>query len=253
VFEPGDDRPGAPAALVVNQAAARRYWPGTDPVGQSAVLEGTTFTVVGVVGDVRNQGLASAPEPAVYLPYGLAPRRSTQLFVRTAGNPAAAATAVRQAIHAVDPLQPIAEVRTLESALSETVAQPRFFTLLLTLFGGVAVFLAALGLYGVIAYTVTLRTTEIGIRMALGARARDVVRMVVRRSAWPTGAGIVAGALAALPLSRLMASMLFEVRPADPVTYGAAALLLGTVALVASWLPARRAARIEPTQALRAN
>ncbi|WP_420130058.1 ABC transporter permease [Longimicrobium sp.] len=253
VFEPADDRADAPAVMMINQAAARRYWGGADPVGQTVTLQGIPLTVIGVVGDVRNEGLASAAEPAVYFSYGLAPRRSTQLFIRTAGDPEAAASAVRQAIHAVDPQQPIAEVRTLQSALSETVAQPRFFTLLLTIFGSVAVFLAALGLYGVVAYSVTRRTTEIGIRMALGARARDVVQMVVRRSVWPTAAGIVAGAFAAMLLARLMASMLFEVRPADPVTFGAAALLLASVAVVASWLPARRAARIEPTQALRGN
>jgi putative ABC transport system permease protein len=160
---------------------------------------------------------------------------------------------VRQAIHAVDAQQPIAEVRTLDSALSETVAQPRFFTLLLTIFGSVAVFLAALGLYGVVAYSVTRRQTEIGIRMALGARARDVVGMVVRNSVWPTAAGILAGAFAALLLGRAMASMLFEVRPADPMTFAAAGLLLASVAVVASWLPARRASRIEPTRALRGN
>jgi putative ABC transport system permease protein len=253
VFTLNDDAPEAPAVLMINQAAARRYFPGTDPVGQTVTFSDMTFTVIGVVGNVRNEGLASAPEPAVYFPYGIAPRRSTQLFIRTTGDPGTVATAVRQAIHAVEPLQPIAEVRTLESAMSETVAQPRFFTLLLTIFGSVAVFLAALGLYGVVAYSVTRRTTEIGIRMALGARARDVVRMVVRNSVWPTAAGILAGAFAALLLGRLMASMLFEVRPADPATFGAAALLLAVVAVVASWLPARRAARIEPTQALRAN
>lgn len=253
VFERADDLPGSPRVLVINEAAARRYWPGADPVGQTVTLEAVPLTVVGVVGDVRNEGLASAPEPAVYFPYGIAPRRSTQLFIRTAGTPEAVAPAVRQAIHAVDPQQPIAEVRTLRSVLSETVAQPRFFTLLLSVFGAVAVFLAALGLYGVVAYTVTRRTTEIGIRMALGARAGDVVGMVVRRSAWPTVGGIVAGTFAAVLLSRLMSTMLYEVRPGDPATFAGAALLLALVAGLASWLPARRAARIEPGSALRAD
>ncbi|HEX5872054.1 MAG TPA: ABC transporter permease [Longimicrobium sp.] len=253
VFELNDDLPESPAVLMINDAAAKRYFPGMDPVGQNVTMSGMTFTIIGVAGDVRNEGLASAPQPTVYFPFGMAPRLSTQLFIRTTGDPLAAATAVRQAIHAVDPMQPIADVRTLDSAMSETVAQPRFFTLLLTIFGLVAVFLAALGLYGVVAYTVTRRTTEIGIRMALGAHARNVVLMVVRRSVLPTVGGILVGAFAAVLLSRLMASMLFEVRPADPVTFGGAALLLASVALVASWLPARRAARIQPTQALRGN
>ncbi|MBB4634044.1 ABC transporter permease [Longimicrobium terrae] len=252
-FEANDDLEESPAVLMIDQAASRRYWPGADPVGQTVSLGETPFTIIGVVGDVRTEGLAADPQPTVYFPFGVAPRSATQLFIRTSGDPALMAAAVRKAIHGVDPLQPLAEVRPLSSAMADTVAQPRFFTILLTLFGGVAVLLAALGLYGVVAYTVTRRKTEIGIRMALGARSRDVVQMVVGRSALPTGAGILVGAFGALLLTRLMASMLFQVRPADPATFIGAALLLGVVALVASWLPARGAARIEPTQALRAD
>ena len=253
VFDPRDDLPESPAVMLVNQAAARRYWPGADPVGQTVKLGETELTVVGVVGDVRNDGLASEPQPTVYAPFSLAPRPSTQLFIRTTGDPAVLADAVRRTIHDTDPLQPIAEVRTLRSAMADTVAQPRFFTILLSIFGSVAVFLAALGLYGVVAYSVTRRTNEIGIRMALGARAHDVVTMVIGHSAWPTGMGIVAGAVAALVLSRWMASLLFQVRPADPATFVAAAVLLGGVALLASWIPARRAAGIDPNLALRAD
>jgi predicted permease len=253
VFEANDDLPESPPVLMINQAAARRYWPGADPVGQTVVMGNTPITVVGVAGDVRNEGLAATPQPTVYFPFGLAPRAATQLFIRTTGDPVGMTAAVRQAIRAADPLQPIAEIRTLRSAMADTVAQPRFFTILLTLFGGVAVLLAALGLYGVVAYTVTRRTTEIGIRMALGARARDVVRMVVRRSALPTAAGILVGMFVALLVTRWMGSMLFQVRPADPVTFAAAGLLLAGVALLASWLPARRAARIDSMSALRAD
>ena len=253
VFQANDDLPESPAVLVINQAAARRYWPGADPVGQTVMMRGTPITVVGVVGDVRNEGLAATPQPTVYFPFSMAPRAATQLFIRTTGDPVGMTAAVRQAIRAADPLQPIADIRTLRSAMADTVAQPRFYTILLTLFGGVAVLLAALGMYGVVAYTVTRRTTEIGIRMALGAQARDVVRMVVRRSALPTAAGIVVGMVVALVVTRWMASMLFQVRPMDPVTFGAAGVLLAGVALLASWLPARRAARIDPLSALRAD
>jgi putative ABC transport system permease protein len=241
-FDARDDLPESPYVLMINQAAARRWFPGTDPVGQTLQMSSLTFTVIGVAGDVRNEGLSSEPQPAVYFPSSIAPRSATQLFIRTTGDPAAAATAVRQAIRSVDPQQPITSLRSMESAMAETVAQPRFFTLLLSIFGVVAVFLAALGLYGVVAYTVTRRTAEIGIRMALGARARDVVGMVVIRSAWPTMAGIAGGAVAALLLGRWMASMLFEVRPADAATFTAAALVLATVALFASWVPARNRA-----------
>ncbi|HEU4561221.1 MAG TPA: ABC transporter permease [Longimicrobium sp.] len=252
-FTPDDDAADAPPVLVVNRAAARRYWPTADPVGQTVRVRGEPFTVVGEVGDVRNEGLAAPARPAVYLPFSVAPRIATNLFVRTTGDPAAAAPAIRRAIHAADPLQPIAELRPLQSAAAETVAQPRFFTLLLGVFGALAVFLAALGLYGVVAYSVTRRKAEIGIRMALGAQARDVVAMVVGAAARTTLAGIAAGAVAAFLLSRLMASMLYQVRPGDPATFAAAALLLAGVALLAAWLPARRAARIEPVSALRAD
>ncbi|HSU12929.1 ABC transporter permease [Longimicrobium sp.] len=252
VFEARDDAPDAPPVLVVNQSAARRYWPGADPVGQTVLLGDAPFTVVGVVGDVRNEGLASATGPAAYLPFSVAPRPATRLFVRASGDPAALAPAVRDAIHSADPLQPIADIRTLRGAMADTVAQPRFFTLLLGVFGGLAMFLAALGLYGVVAYSVTRRTVEIGIRMALGARARDVVLMVVRRAMGPALGGIVAGTAAAVLLARFLASMLFEVRPGDPATFVAAAALLAAIALLASWLPARRASRVDPMRALRA-
>jgi predicted permease len=251
VFEPQDDEPSAALALVVNQSAATRYWPGGDAVGQTVMLGDAPLTIVGVVGDVRNDGLAAGTAPAVYVPFRIAPRLSTQLFVRTSRDPVTAAGAVRQAIHAADPLQPIAEIRTMRSAMAETVAQPRFFTLLLGLFGGLAMLLAALGLYGVVAYSVTRRTSEIGIRMALGAPAPNVVKLVMRRAAVPTLAGIVVGAVGAWMLSRVLASMLFEVRPTDPATFVAAAVLLTLVALLASWVPARRAARVEPSLALR--
>jgi putative ABC transport system permease protein len=252
-FETRDDAADAPAVLMVNQSAARRYWPGADPVGQTVQFGGAPFTVIGVAGDVRNEGLASATGPAVYLPFGVAPRLATRLFVRTAGDPAAGARAVRDAIHSADPLQPIADIRTMRGAMADTVAQPRFFTLLLGIFGGLSVFLAALGLYGVVTYSVTRRTTEIGIRMALGACAPDVVLMVIRRAMSPAIGGIVAGTLAAVGLARLLASMLFEVRPGDPLTFIAAALLLALIALLASWLPARRASRVDPMLALRAD
>jgi putative ABC transport system permease protein len=249
-FDAADEAKGGPKVLVINRAAAGRYWPGADPVGQTVHAGPEAWTVVGVVGDVRNEGLATEAEPALYFPLGRVARIVTTLFVRTSGEPGAAAAAVRDAIHAADPLQPIAELRPLRSAMADTVAQPRFFTLLLGLFGGLAMLLAALGLYGVVAYSVTRRTAEIGIRMALGARAADVVAMVVGRAAQPMVLGIALGAVGAWMLSRLMASMLFQVRPTDPATFAAAALLLAVVGLLASWIPARRAARIDPASAL---
>jgi predicted permease len=251
VFEPHDDVPGGALAMVVSQAAAQRYWPGSDAVGETVRIGEESVQVVGVVGDVRNNGLGATAEPAVYVPFAMAPRVATQLFVRGTLEPGAAAAAVRQAIHAADPLQPIAQIRPMRSAMAETVAQPRFFAALLALFSALALFLASLGLYGVVAFTVNRRATEIGIRMALGAETRDVVGMMVWRTMIPIVGGVVVGAVGAWMLSRLMGSMLYEVGAGDPATFAVTAALLTAVALLAAWIPARRAARIEPATALR--
>lgn len=246
------DETDAARALVVNQAMARRYLPNEDAVGTTLEFLGAEFRIVGVVGNVRNDGIARAPAPAVYVPTSLMPRSSMKLFIRTAADPLRMAGAVRQAIWNVNPDQPISDIATLRQVVAGTTARPRFFTLLLGSFSGLAVVLAALGVYGVIAYTVSRRTHELGIRMALGAKGGDVLRLIVIQGIAPTLAGLAIGLVAALALTRVLSNLLYGVGAADPATFAAVALLLVAVALLASYVPARRAARVDPLAALRA-
>ena len=240
-------------ALVVNQSLARRYWPGEEAVGKELMLGEFRFPVVGVVGDVRNDALAQAPGSALYIPATIAPRSTLKIFVRTKQEPLAAAAAVREAIWQVNRDQPIADVATLEQVVAEAAGRPRFLASLLGAFGALAVALAAVGVYGVVAYAVRQRTHEIGLRMALGAGRRQVLSGVVGRTAALVGAGLALGLAGALALTRTMAGLLYEVSATDPATYLAVALLLAAVALLASWLPARRAAGIDPMIVLRSD
>lgn len=251
VFTAADEADAAPVA-VVNQAMARRYWPDRDPVGESLGTGDGELRIVGMVDNVRNEGIAQAPTPAVYLPSYLAPRSSMKLFVRTASDPLRIAGAVRQAIWGVNPDQPISGIATMQELVSRTVAEPRFFTIVLGSFAGLAVVLAALGVYGVIAYTVSRRTYEVGIRMALGAGARDVLRLVMTQGIAPALGGLVMGLVAARALTRVLSSLLYGVDTGDPAIFTSVALLLAAVALLAVYIPARRAARVDPMLALRA-
>ena len=252
----GRDRPGAPKSVLVSEAAARRIWPGEDPVGRPVSVgqggfDADTAFVVGVVGDVRFISLDEAPVPDVYLPYAQSPYGRTMLFVRTSGDPARLAPVVRRAVHELVPDFPIYDVRTMDDRAAESMGYARFSTLLLMAFGALALGLATLGLYGVISFAVAQRTREIGIRMALGATAHDVVQSVVRRGALLTAAGVVIGLAAAVGATRLLRSQLYDVAPTDPPTFAAIVVLLAGAALLASWIPARRAASVQPTEALR--
>lgn len=235
----------------VSQSLARRLWPGEDPIGRRLRTSWTEAEVVGVVGDVRQAGLAQAPAAAVYFPHHRAPRLMATLVVRTAGEPLAHAAPVRAAIREIDANQPIRSIMPLTAVMAESIARDRFFTLLFALFGGLAIALAAVGIYGVLAYSVRQRTQEIGVRMALGASTVDVLRMVSGNSVKLVGLGIVAGGAAALVLGRVLDSMLFDVRPTDPVTFAGAFLFICCVAAAATWVPARRAMRVPPMTALR--
>jgi len=208
--------------------------------------------IVGVVGDVRQRGPARDPEPEIYMPYEQHPRPATAMsvVVRTAADPAALPEAMRRLARDRAPDVPV-RFTTMETLLSENVAAPRFRTLLLGLFAGLAVCLAMAGVYGVMAYLVGQRSSEIGLRMALGASSADVQRMVIRQSLALVAAGIVLGLAGAAAATRLLTTVLFQVKPTDPLTYVAAALLLAVVALAASYVPARRAARLDPMVALR--
>jgi putative ABC transport system permease protein len=251
------DREDSGNVVVVNETFANRYWPGDDPVGKrikmgSLSSDAPWLTIVGVAADVRQFELSAPPRPQMYLPYTqldfFSPR---DLVVRTASDPLALATAVRNEVWAVDPDQPVSNVRTMGSIVAESLARQRFSMLLLAIFAGVALALAAVGIYGVLSYTVTQRTREIGIRMALGAERRDVMRLVVGQGFRLVVIGLAIGIVAALGLSRLMASLLFGVSPSDPATFLAVPAVLAAVALVASYVPARRATRVDPMRALR--
>jgi putative ABC transport system permease protein len=174
-----------------------------------------------------------------------------KIVVRTNQDPGAVAAAIRNQVMALDPEQPIFEVRSMQSLLDESVAQPRFNTLLLTLFASLALVLAAIGIYGVMSYSVTQRTHEIGVRMALGAQQNDVLRMIVINAMWLAVIGVVAGLVGSLIATRLLSGLLFEVNPTDPVTFLVITAILGLIALIAGFIPARRATRVDPIVALR--
>lgn len=251
-FSDADEARGAPV-LIVNQAFARTYLPGRNPVGEALRLGDIELPIVGLVGDVRTDGIARPAAPAVYAPAFLMQRSSMKLFIRSASDPLQLAAAVRETIRDINPSQPVSDVATMGEVVSQTVARPRFFTLLLGGFAGLAMVLAALGVYGVVAYSVSRRSHEIGVRRALGARAGDVLRMVVAQGLTPALAGVGLGLVAALLLARVLASQLYGVGAGDPATYAGVCALLVLVALLAGWLPARRATRVPPMSALRSD
>jgi predicted permease len=249
---PDQSPKGAPTPMLVSETATWRFWPGEDPIGQMLRASwGTLFVVTGVVRDVRSLALAEAPAPAVYLPQSIAPRLLATLAVRTAGDPLALAGPIRQAILGLDPEQPIRSIATLMDVMSESIARDRFFTVLFGMFGGLALVLAAVGVYGVLACSVGQRTQEIGVRMALGARAADVLRMVVGGGMLLVLTGVALGALSSLVLTRVLKSQLYGVSATDPAAFVMAPAVLTAVALMACYVPARRATRIDPIAALR--
>ncbi len=261
----GQDHAGAPRVMIINETLARQAWPGEDPVGKRiACCEGTPEggpvwkEVVGVVGDVRSAGLGADVDPEFYLPVTQAPerswdwiQRSMNVVARTEGDPAAVARNIRQAVWEIDPSLPVYDLQTLKQVMRSSTAGTRFNMLLLLMLGAAGLVLAAVGVYGIIAYSVSQRTHELGIRMALGAEPGRVSAMVVRQGAVLAATGLVLGVPASLVASRVLASLLSGVTPTDPLTYAAVALLLATVALLASYVPARRAARVDPVIALR--
>jgi putative ABC transport system permease protein len=259
-----EDRRAAPRVMIVNETLARAAWPGEDPIGKRiACCEGAPDqpvwkTVVGVAADVRSRGPAAEPRPEFYLPMDQVPeeawawiQRTMTLMVRAEGVSAAALTpALRQAVREVDPTLPVYNVATMSERLRDSTAQARFNTLLLSALGGVGLLLAAVGIYGVIAYFVAQRTREIGVRMALGATGRDVLGLVLRQGMAAVLAGVAVGIPSALMAGRALQAMLYGVGSGDPLTLVTVVAVLLLVALLASALPARRAVRVQPTEAL---
>jgi len=253
------DAPGRPLVGVINETAVHRYWPGEDPIGRTIRYNPQqSIQIVGIVGDVRSIGANEPAPPAIYVPLAQAPRRpyyegrSMTFVVRTAGDPAAAAATVREAVASIDAGLPLADLQPMSEVVSAAAGQPRFNTLVMSFFAGVAFFLAALGLYGILSYHVEQRVREIGVRVALGADKREIFRLIVGHGVGLALMGVIAGVPAALALTRLMKGMLSGVPSTDPVTYMAVVGMLLSSALLASYLPARRATQVDPIVALRA-
>jgi len=248
------DRMGSPRVLVVNQSFARRYLSGGRAVGRRILVDWTDremAEVIGVVGDVRHNGLTSEPAPTVFLLHAQTPGYITSLVVRASGDAHAQAAAVRRAIRDVDPSQAVSGVATMERYVADSLARPRMYASLVACFALLAVVLAAVGIYGLVAYIVAQRTHEIGIRVALGASRGDVFRATFGQGARLTFAGLAVGVVAALALRSMVASLLFGVAPEDPVSYALATAAFALVALAVAAIPAHRASRVEPTTALR--
>ena len=248
------DRLGRPRALVISEAMARRYWPNANPLGEHLVvymgMDQSPWEIVGVVGDVRT-AIGAAPEPTMYFPYPQMPYRYMVLAVRTHSDANSMMDRIRAAANSIDPDQPVYQVRTLETLIAQTLLPWRFSMSVLAAFAGLALVLAAAGVYGVVSYSVGQRTREIGIRIALGAQRRELVRLVFWKGLGVSIAGICAGACGALCLTRFLSTQLYAVRPSDPMTFAAVAFLLLAVASLATWMPARRALRVDPVVALR--
>jgi putative ABC transport system permease protein len=248
------DTTDASGAAIINEAMARRYFPNEDPIGKRLTLglpRPPWLMIVGVVKAIPHRGLESKPEPDWYLSYLGQPRRYGYLLTRASGDPAGLAAAIRSQVLAIDKDQPVTAIRTINEVIASTTAPRRFNTLLLAIFAAVALALAATGVYSVISYSVTQRTQEVGVRMALGARPGDVIRLILKQGLTLTLIGVAAGLLGAIAAARVMTGMLYGVTATDPATFVAISLLLAIVATLACYLPARRAARVEPIAALR--
>jgi predicted permease len=258
------DRLGAPGVAVVNRTLARQAWPDGEAIGQRLLMGGGSTdsvwrTVVGIVGDVRHRGLDTEPRPEIYLPHAQFPAgtgpalRTMRLALRVAGDPAAVAAPLRAALAELDPDIPLTEVQTMEEALGVWAAERRLTMLVVAAFALLALALGAVGVYGVMAHLVTQRTREIGIRIALGAVPREILRLVVSQGVRLALLGIAAGLLGAFGASRLLTRLLFQVAPTDMPTFVATALALALVAVAASLIPAVRAVRTDPVDALRSD
>jgi putative ABC transport system permease protein len=250
------DRADSTPVMIVDETFARRFFPGEDPLGKRINEQGSRwphsfFTVVGIVGGVKHSQLNGEARPTMYLSYEQSGWTSLTLTVRAAGDPNMLAAAVRREVLAVDKDQPVTKIAPMSEVFSKAVAPQRFNALLLNLFAAVAMILAVVGIYGVIAYTVAQRSHEMGIRIALGATRRDILRLVVGQAMLTTLLGVALGLAGAFALTRLMSSLLYEVSATDPAIFAGVALLLALVALLASYLPARRATKVDPMVALR--
>jgi putative ABC transport system permease protein len=278
-FTDRDNRPDAPKVAIINRAMARRDYPGADPIGklitvnpppqlfpkkmlEDAIRAGNlppnysppAFAIVGVADDARYGGMTTAAVPVVYVPYAQGAEGGTSLYlvVRASADPMSLVAPIRQIVAELDRDQPVAGIETMDSRVAASVARPRLQTTVFAVFALVAVLLAAVGIYGVMSYSVSQRAKEIGIRLALGSSRRDVVSLMFRNGFALVTTGVGIGLTAALALARVMRTLVFQVSTTDPVVFGSIALVLVAVATIAAWVPARRAARLDPISTLRA-
>ncbi len=254
--------------LLINEAFAKKYWPKGDPIGQRITVgkglgpefEDPTREIVGIVGNIREMGLGQSEVPVMYVPQSQVSDGLTKLannviplswIIQTAADPASLSAAIQHEIQSVDSQLAPSKIRTMDQVISESTARQNFNMLLLTIFAGLALLLAAIGIYGLMSYTVEQRTQELGIRMALGAGRGDMLKLVVRQGMLLAGIGVAIGLAASFGLNRLLANLLFGVKATDPITYAAVTVILISVALLATYVPARRATKIDPLVALR--
>jgi predicted permease len=245
------DTVAAPRVVIINQTMAQKYWPRENPVGRRILEDDSWLTVVGVVGDVRHWGLDNGSESQFFRPYTQAAWPVMSVVVRTTGAPMSFMPAIKKAMSQVEPDRPVSDPETMVEVVQDSLVSRRFPTLLLSAFALLALSLAAVGIVGVVSYSVAQRTHEVGIRMALGARAGDVLKLMITGSMTWVAVGIGCGIAGSLGLTRLLGSLLYEVKPWNPVVLGAVSLLLTCIGLLATYIPARRAAKIDPMVALR--
>jgi putative ABC transport system permease protein len=263
-FAEADNRRDAPPVVVINETLAQRYFPGQDPIGKHITFDyshevtaspGDTIQaggeIVGIVRDAHFDSLKSTPEAATFFPFHLLPIQAT-FVIRTDARAPDIANDIRHVVAAADPTIPVYELGTMSDAMAASVARWRFYTVLLTGFAAVALLLATLGVYGVISYAVSQETRDFGIRIALGAGSRDVIHLVLTRGAALILPGLAVGVLGALFLTRLIRGLLFGVQPLDQPTFASVCVVFAVVGAIASWIPARRAARVDPIIAMRA-
>jgi putative ABC transport system permease protein len=251
-FTPAD-REGAPPVAVISKRMAEQFWSGQDPIGRPIQINGATATIVGMVGDVRSLEVTQLPQPEMYQPLAQTRARSMRFILHSNLDSGEVLTGVRQVVREFDSRLPVIQPETMTQMVDEHLARPRFYLLLLSLFSGLALVLAAVGIYGVVAYVVSQRTREIGVRMALGARQQAVVRMMLLQGLRPAAAGIVVGIVASLALGRVASGLLYTVKPTDPATFVGVTLVLIAVVVIASYIPAMRASAVPPSEALRAD
>jgi predicted permease len=250
------DGPNAPKVTIIDERLAREYWPNDSPLGKRIRFgppedNEPWHTVVGVVGAVRHERLDAETRKSVYLPHQQIPVNGLALIVRAAAAPESLTAAVRGKVREIDPDLPVRNVMTMENVVAESIWQPRIYTILFGVFAVVALILATVGIYGVMSYTVSTRTREFGLRMALGAQSGHLLRLILGQGMRLALFGVGAGLLGAFALTRLLKNLLFEVKATDPLTFILIAGLLTLVALAACWLPARRATKVDPLVALR--